>query len=65
MSPAANIACEGKKIVLTEEKSVNSEVFQNLTNGGIIDIGPDTRRRKRDLNTGNCSTITVKVDIHL
>jgi hypothetical protein len=47
-----------KKVVLTEEKSVTGEVFENLTSGGIIDIGPDSGRRKRDLRLGNCS-ITV------
>ena len=60
LSPAAHSVCGDKKVVLTEEKSVSGEVFENLTSGGIIDVGPGSGsgRRKRDSELTNCS-ITV------
>merc|ERR1711892_215622 len=55
LSPAAYSACGDKKVVLTEEKSVSGEVFENLTSGGIINVGSRSLRRKRDSHLANCT----------
>ena len=63
LSPAAYSVCGDKKVVLTEEKAVSGEVFENLTSGGIIDVGPGSGRRKRDSHLANCS-ITVLYSVY-
>ena len=46
----------GKKVVSTEEVEVSEEEFSELTQGGVMKIGPTSGRRKRQ--AVNC---TVKV----
>ena len=65
LSPAANSVCGDKKVVLTEEKSVSGEVFENLTSGGIIDVGPGNGRRKRNSQLANCSTTVLYSVFHI
>ena len=56
LSDTAHAACMGKKVVLTEEVEVSEEEFSELTQGGVMKIGPTSGRRKRQ--AVNC---TVKV----
>jgi len=55
LSPAVAEECQGKKLVITEEKVVSGEQFDIIKEGGVVDMGPRTLRKKRQISSENCT----------